>query len=90
MFRRLLLLALLPNFAFAWGFDGHRRLASMMQEPLPANHCLTAWFTARQTAALQDRACDPDRFPAFFEVDGQRVGIRLFRPNRPAGEPDTL
>ncbi len=61
MFRRLLLLVLLPNFAFAWGFDGHRRLASMMQEPLPANHCLTAWFTARQTTALQDRACDPDR-----------------------------
>lgn len=36
------------------------------------------------------RACDPDRFPAFFEVDGQRVGIRLFRLNRPAGEPDTI
>lgn len=36
------------------------------------------------------RACDPDRFPAFFEVEGQRVGIRFFRLNRPAGEEDML
>jgi MYXO-CTERM domain-containing protein len=59
--RSPLLLLLLPNLCFAWGFDGHRRLASMMHEPLPANHCLTTWFAARQTAALQDRSCDPDR-----------------------------
>ena len=36
------------------------------------------------------RACDPDRFPAFFEVEGQRVGIRLFRLNRLAGEEDMI
>ncbi|MFO1531897.1 MAG: formyltransferase family protein [Kiritimatiellia bacterium] len=36
------------------------------------------------------RACDPDRFPAFFEVEGQRVGIRLFRPVKPPREEDLL
>ena len=36
------------------------------------------------------RACDPDRFPAFFEVAGQRVGIRLFRLERPIGEEDMI
>jgi methionyl-tRNA formyltransferase/UDP-4-amino-4-deoxy-L-arabinose formyltransferase/UDP-glucuronic acid dehydrogenase (UDP-4-keto-hexauronic acid decarboxylating) len=36
------------------------------------------------------RACDPDRFPAFFEVEGQRVGIKLFRLNRPTGEEDMI
>ncbi|MCA2978139.1 MAG: hypothetical protein INH41_14980 [Myxococcaceae bacterium] len=58
---RLLLLALVPNVCFAWGFDGHRRLASLMHEPLPAAHCLRGFYAARQTPALQDRACDPDR-----------------------------
>ena len=53
---------LVPSLAFAWGFDGHRRLALMMQDPLPASHCLRAWFIARQTTALQDHACDPDRW----------------------------
>lgn len=36
------------------------------------------------------RACDPDRFPAFFEVEGQKVGIRLFRLDRPAEESDMI
>ena len=53
---------LVPTAALAWGFDGHRKLAQMMQDPLPANHCLRAWFLARQTSGLQDRACDPDRW----------------------------
>ncbi|MBI2195053.1 MAG: hypothetical protein HYU36_23980 [Planctomycetes bacterium] len=37
------------------------------------------------------RACDPDDFPAFFYVEGQKVCIRLWRPDRPQvdGE-DTL
>lgn len=48
--------------AAAWGFDGHRRLASMMQEGLPQNHCLRGWIAARQTTALQNSACDPDRW----------------------------
>lgn len=36
------------------------------------------------------RACDPQRFPAFFEIAGQRVGIKLFRLEKPAGEEDML
>lgn len=61
---RLLLsvVVLLPSLGFAWGFDGHRALASMMQEPLAADSCLRQWFAARQTTALQDGACDPDRW----------------------------
>jgi hypothetical protein len=34
----------------------------MMHEPLPANGCLRGWISARQTTALQDDACDPDRW----------------------------
>lgn len=36
------------------------------------------------------RACDPQRFPAFFEIAGQRVGVKLFRLDKPAGEEDLL
>lgn len=62
--RRLVALGcwLLPTLALAWGFDGHRKLSSMMQDPLPAGSCLRQWFSARQTADLQDSACDPDRW----------------------------
>lgn len=56
------LIALLPSLAFGWGFDGHRKLASMLQDPLPAGHCLRTWYASKQTASLQDRACDPDRW----------------------------
>lgn len=39
----------------------------------------------------QIRACDPDGFPAFFQIHGQKVCIRLWRPQRPAGEhPESL
>jgi len=34
------------------------------------------------------RACDPDRFPAYFFVEGQKVCIRMWRPDRPEGEPE--
>src|SRR5262245_13099196 len=34
----------------------------MLQDPLPMNHCLRAWFAARQTTTLQNRSCDPDRW----------------------------
>jgi methionyl-tRNA formyltransferase len=36
------------------------------------------------------RACDPERFPAYFEVEGQKVGIKLFRLERPVGEEDMI
>lgn len=61
--RALALLSLLAATpALAWGFDGHRRLASVMQDAMPAGHCLRTWFSARQTPGLQDKACDPDRW----------------------------
>lgn len=53
---------LVSSLAHAWGFDGHRRLASMMQDPLPAGHCLKTWLQTKQTTARQDTACDPDRW----------------------------
>jgi methionyl-tRNA formyltransferase len=34
------------------------------------------------------RACDPQDFPAFFFIEGQRVCIRLWRPERPVEEDD--
>ncbi len=57
-----LLVLLVSSTSFAWGFDGHRRLASLMQDAMPAGHCLRTWYSARQTTALQDKACDPDRW----------------------------
>jgi methionyl-tRNA formyltransferase/UDP-4-amino-4-deoxy-L-arabinose formyltransferase/UDP-glucuronic acid dehydrogenase (UDP-4-keto-hexauronic acid decarboxylating) len=65
--------------------------------------CATT-FTERRTpedskidpdSSLRDlynfiRACDPERFPAYFDVEGQKVGIRLFRLERPAGEEDMI
>lgn len=36
------------------------------------------------------RACDPQRFPAFVEIAGQRVGIKLFRLAKPEGEEDLI
>lgn len=60
--RFALFLVLWTSPAWGWGFDGHRRLASMLHEPLPSSLCLRQWLAARQTAALQDSACDPDRW----------------------------
>ncbi|MBK7860826.1 MAG: hypothetical protein IPJ65_19935 [Archangiaceae bacterium] len=62
MQKLLTLVVFLPAVAFGWGFDGHRRLASMMQDPLPTNHCLKAWLQSKQTSTLQNHACDPDRW----------------------------
>src|SRR3990167_8800154 len=73
MFRALLVMVLLGSSAsFAWGFDGHRRLASLMQDAMPQGHCLRAWFAARQTSALQDKACDPDRWRSTDAAEGPR------------------
>ena len=38
----------------------------------------------------QIRACDPDDYPAFFFVDGQKVCIRLWRPNKSDDEQDLI
>lgn len=58
----LALLLVTPALAFGWGFDGHRKLASLMQDPLPSNSCLKAWLASKQSFSLQDSACDPDRW----------------------------
>jgi methionyl-tRNA formyltransferase len=36
------------------------------------------------------RACDPDAYPAFFMVDGQKVCIRLWRPDKSVNEEDMI
>lgn len=36
------------------------------------------------------RAADPERYPAHFYVDGQKVCIKLWRPDKPPDEPDLL
>jgi len=37
------------------------------------------------------RACDPDRFPAYFDYHGQKVYVRLSRASRPEGDhPESL
>jgi len=36
------------------------------------------------------RACDPKRFPAFFEHQGEKVGIKLFRLDKPVDEEDLI
>lgn len=36
------------------------------------------------------RACDPKKFPAFFEIDNQKVGIKIFRLNKPKKEKNYI
>ncbi len=36
------------------------------------------------------RAADPERYPAHFYVDGQKVCIKLWRPDKPPDEPDLV
>jgi methionyl-tRNA formyltransferase len=38
----------------------------------------------------QIRAADPDAYPAFFEIEGQRVCVRLWRPDKPEDEADLV
>ncbi len=65
----LVLVCLSPSLSFAWGFDGHRRLAALMQDPLPANLCLRTWLASKQTYALQNSSCDPDRWRTGSNAD---------------------
>ncbi len=36
------------------------------------------------------RAADPERYPAYFSLDGQKVCIKLWRPDKPPDEHDLL
>lgn len=38
----------------------------------------------------QIRAADPENYPAYFEIDGERVCVRLWRPEKPADEADLI
>lgn len=78
----LVVLTVVPSFAQAWGFLGHRRLASKMQDAMPANHCLRAWYTSKQTFDLQDSACDPDRWRSTDSMEAPRhyLNIDYFSP----------
>ncbi len=87
--RRVLfvLVLCLPALALAWGFDGHRKLASLMHEPLPASACLRQWYAAKQTAALQDKACDPDRWRATDAAEGPRHFLEVDWATPPSSYP---
>ncbi len=88
MFRAsLLVVLLLPSISFAWGFDGHRRLASLMQDALPTNHCLRTWFSSRQTTTLQDHACDPDRWRGTDSAEWPRHFLEVDWVNPPSNYP---
>ena len=92
--KRLLvpLLLLAPAVALGWGFNGHRRLSSMLHEPLPQNHCLRNWYRDRQTTTLQDHSCDPDRWrdpahPMYSPDEPPRHFIEVDRISPPAAYP---
>lgn len=36
------------------------------------------------------RACDPKEYPAYFYLDGQKVCIKLWRPDKPPEEDDLI
>ncbi|HYW56853.1 MAG TPA: formyltransferase family protein [Polaromonas sp.] len=38
----------------------------------------------------QIRACDPVDYPAFFQYRGEKVCIKLWRPDKPEGEADAI
>jgi methionyl-tRNA formyltransferase len=36
------------------------------------------------------RSSDPDEYPAFFYINGEKVCIKLWRPNKPLDEHDLI
>jgi hypothetical protein len=36
------------------------------------------------------RAADPDRYPAHFYLDGEKVCVKLWRPEKPPREEDMI
>ena len=36
------------------------------------------------------RSSDPDEYPAFFYLDGQKVCVKFWRPNKPLDEHDSI
>jgi methionyl-tRNA formyltransferase len=70
----------------------------------PQDESQATWYPTRRkpedseidpTKSLLDvydqiRACDPDEFPAYFYIEGQKVCIRLWRPQRPVTDDDDM
>ena len=68
--------------------------------PLPQDECQASTFPAKRvpedsmidaTKSIGElfdfiRACDIDKYPAFFYVDGHKVCVRFWRPERPSND----
>jgi len=48
------------------------------------------WNKSLRELYNEIRACDPVDYPAFFFVDGQKVCIKLWRPDKPEDEKDMI
>lgn len=48
-----------------------------MQDAMPQGHCLRTWFSSRQTTALQDKACDPDRWRGTDAAEAPRHYLEI-------------
>ncbi len=48
------------------------------------------WNEPLKNLYNQIRACDPDQYPAFFYVNGEKVYVRLWRQNKPEAESDMI
>ena len=48
------------------------------------------WKQPLESLYNQIRACDPEKYPAFFYVNGEKVCIKLWRENKPEDENDMI
>lgn len=55
----------------------------------PADSEIDANLSLKE-AFLKIRACDPELYPAFFYIDGQKVFLKAFRQQKPDGEEDMI
>lgn len=79
-----------------------QRLSDPTFQPEPQDERQASTYLARRTPADSEidphksllelfdfiRACDPAQYPAFFTIEGQKVCVRLWRPDRPPDEGD--
>ncbi len=77
----------LPLSAQAWGYRGHTKLAELMQDALPADHCLRAWFEARNTTELQNLAFAPDQWKDNDAGEWTRHYLQIDRASPAADYP---
>lgn len=65
-------------------------LASQYDEIRTPNDSIIDWDRPLKELYSAIRACDDEKYPAFFYVEGQKVCIKLWRPNRPENESDMI